>query len=124
MALPDASRLLAIGEDGWAALSERLRSIGLSPARALEVSSSGRESSSLPRQPLKVWRARKTKDPALFAMRMLFMHDPVTLEEATEALGLLLDRLFLGGLIVRGKQGFLALFDCTTRTTSYFCPTI
>jgi SAM-dependent methyltransferase len=110
MTLPDASRLASMKDDDWARLADRLRAVGLAPARAREMLRVGREASALPRQPLRLWRARKTRGLDATLLRMLFLEDVVPGDDAAKALGPLLEPCIAAGLVVRGERGVVSPF--------------
>ena len=84
--LPDVGRLTSMPAPALAGLAERFRAIGLGPSLRRLVRVGDRLDDAL-RAPLRVWTARRLRDPAAFAARLFILHDPVTEQEATAALG-------------------------------------
>ena len=71
----------------WRALGTRLRTIGLTMARAQEVTQIGVFMLDAARAPIRKWHLRRMRDPAALAMRMLMFDDAVSRAEAESALG-------------------------------------
>lgn len=87
MELPDVERLEATSAPALRRLGERLRSVGLGPALLGRLARVGERLDDALRAPMRVWSARRMREPGAIAARVLLLHDPVTQAEATEALG-------------------------------------
>ncbi len=100
MSLPDVSRMARLGPAIWRALGTRFRTIGLTLARAQEVTQVGVFMLDAARAPIRKWHLRKIRDPAALAMRMLMFDDAISRAEAESALGdVALDALVDGGFV-------------------------
>jgi len=106
MSLPDISRMVPVPSALWRGLGARLRTIGVTMARAQEVTQIGVFMLDAARAPIRKWHLRRMRDPAAYAMRMLMFDDVVSRLEAEAALGdVTLDRLTDAGFIRRLDDG-------------------
>ena len=104
--LPDVSSMARLPSALWRALGTRLRTIGVTMARAQEVTQIGVFMLDAARAPIRKWHLRRTRDPAGYAMRMLMFNDAVSHDEAENALGdVPLDALVEAGFIHRLEDG-------------------
>jgi len=107
-ALPDVSRLALVPAEALRRFRARLSEIGLTEDYVAEITKLGDSQLGLLGRPLQNWHARRKREPAAYAARMLLLEDPVTADEAREALGTdLVDALTAGGLIVASADGRL-----------------
>ena len=104
--LPDVDRLQSITDAALGALAARLRSVGLAAVLARIARVGDRLDDAL-RAPMRVWNARRTREPAGFAARLFVLHDPLAPAEARELLGDLAP-LLEGGLLEEGPEGILS----------------
>ncbi len=116
MALPDASRLLALPPAKWRALGERLVAVGMTNETLLDVTRSLDALTFEVRRVLRRGALRRRKEPACWAFRMLSYGDAVREEEARSVLGELLTPLVdVGFLTLEGARCvspfFLRLHD-------------
>ncbi len=106
MSLPDISKMVPVPPARWRALGTRLRTIGVTLARAQEVTQIGVFMLDAARAPIRKWHLRRMHDSAACAMRMLMFDDAVSRAEAESALGELpLDPLVEAGFILRLDDG-------------------
>ncbi len=106
MPLPDATRLLAAPPGLWGAFAARLRALELTSDRVRRISSVGRTLPTGLARPLRRWHLRRERGAAAYAMRAFLFGDPVSPQEAGEALGeISLDRLLESGLLTRDADG-------------------
>ena len=109
--LPDASRLLSLRPEEWRQLHSRLREIGLTEDYVGQITKVGEQLLDIAIPPLRNWHARRLREPAAYAMRMLMLDDPVTSEEAQLALSeYLLEKLIAVGLIMEDERGLVSPF--------------
>jgi SAM-dependent methyltransferase len=110
--LPDVSRLPSASAEEWAQLRTRLQEIGLTEEYVGQITRIGERLLDVAIPPLRNWHARRLREPAAYALRMLMLGDPVTGEEAQFTLGkLLLEKLINAGLIVWAEaRGLVSLF--------------
>jgi len=109
--LPDASRLLSLRPEEWRQLHSRLREIGLTEDYVGQITKVGEQLLDIAIPPLRNWHARRLREPAAYAMRMLMLDDPVTSEEAQLALSeYLLEKLIAVGLIIEDERGLVSPF--------------
>jgi SAM-dependent methyltransferase len=85
--LPDVGPLISMPAPVLRALGERLRTIGLGPPLLGRLVRVGERLDDALRAPMRVWSARRMREPGAVAARLFLLHDPVTEREATEALG-------------------------------------
>lgn len=85
--LPDVGRLTSMPVAALRQVGERLHAIGLGPAFLRQLARVGERLDDALRTPMRVWSARRIQGPASIAARVFMLHDPVTEQEATEALG-------------------------------------
>jgi SAM-dependent methyltransferase len=109
MALPDTSRLRSLSQQDCTKLAARLREVHVDPDHvSAVVDICERMPSPLP-LPMRVWHLRRRRDALGFALRALMFDDPVTDDEAAEALGAeLTSKLLDVGLLTRRAEGRLA----------------
>ncbi|MBK7399087.1 MAG: methyltransferase [Myxococcales bacterium] len=110
MPLPDASRLSSLDPMVLRDLGRRLRSIGVDSARVAEIAAIGASRDALLRLPIRKWHLRRMREPSAHALRMLMFGDPVTRDEAREALGELVDPLVASGFVVEETGGLVSPF--------------
>jgi SAM-dependent methyltransferase len=107
MTLADVDASLSLGTDGWTALGDRLRAIGLNR----EVSRPYERFAAMgdrPRHsPMVKWHLRRSGEPVVLAMRMFMYWDAVTPAEARTALGdgLPLEKLLSAGVLIETAEG-------------------
>ena len=87
---------------GWG-LGERLKAVGLGPALLGKLARVGDRLDDALRAPMRVWAARRMREPGAVAARLFLLHDPVTVAEATEGAGD--PRRAAGGRAARGGDG-------------------
>src|SRR5580700_9733430 len=98
--LPDVSRLPSVSAEEWAQLRTRLQEIGLTEEYVGQITRIGERLLDIAIPPLRNWHARRLREPAAYALRMLMLGDPVTGEDAQLTLGkLLLEKLINAGLL-------------------------
>jgi len=85
--LPDIARLMSMPGASLRALGERLRAVGLGPPLLGRLARVGERLDDALRAPMRVWSARRMREPGAVAARLFLLHDPVTVAEAAEALG-------------------------------------
>ena len=106
MPLPDLSKMVPMPPARWRALGARLRTIGVTMARAQEVTQIGVFMLDAARTPIRKWHLRRMRDAAAYAMRMLMFDDAISRAEAESALGdVPLDALVEAGFIYRLDDG-------------------
>jgi precorrin-6B methylase 2 len=115
--LPDTGRLLSLPRDGLRLLGERLAGLELGSAFATRVARVGERLDDPLRAPMRIWHARRARDPAATVGRLFMLHDPVDPADAQDALGDLAP-LLDAGFVVPGAEGLvspvhLALVDDT-----------
>jgi SAM-dependent methyltransferase len=105
--LPDVDACLSFGAEGWGAVGDWLRAIGVTweasqPFERLAALADGVHYS-----PILKWHLRRQRGPAVIAMRMFVYWDPVTPDEARAALGdaLSLDTLLAAGVLTTTTGG-------------------
>jgi methylase of polypeptide subunit release factors len=124
MALPDVSRLLLLEPSRLQELSTRLRTIGLERGAIAPFVRHGQHLLDRMRRPLRAFHLRRVRSPLVFALRLFVFTDPLTREEATEALGnnQLLSALLGVGLLVERDSGFVCPFLLNVVEDQYvFC---
>src|SRR5208282_2633960 len=106
--LPDASRLPSVRGEEWLQLRARLKEIGLTEEYVGQITRVGERLLDIAVPPLRNWHARRRREPAACALRMLMLGDPVTEEDAHLTLGkLLLEKFIEAGLIAWSEAGGL-----------------
>jgi SAM-dependent methyltransferase len=97
-----------VPEEVWHRFRARLQEIGLTEEYVSQITKIGDSQPALIGAPLRTWHARRVREPAACAARMLMLDDPVSVEDARLALGMpLLDALTEAGLIVTAEDGGL-----------------
>lgn len=104
MELPDIGRLTSTPSPVLRRLGERLRAVGLGSPFLRQIARVGERLDDALRAPMRVWSARRIREPAAIAARIFLLHDPVTEPEAIEALGDL-GALRDAGLVERTEAG-------------------
>jgi SAM-dependent methyltransferase len=102
--LPDVDRLLAIPDSAVRRFGQRLRANGLDVPFMARLARVGDRLDDALRTPMRIWNARRIREPAAVAARLFVLHDPVSLEEASAALGDL-GPLRDAGLIEENEEG-------------------
>jgi SAM-dependent methyltransferase len=102
--LPDVGRLLTIPEPVLRRLGQRLRAIGLAPPFLRRLARVGERVDDALRAPMRVWNARRMREPAATAARLFMLYDVVSPDEVRTALGELAP-LSEGGLIEETSDG-------------------
>jgi SAM-dependent methyltransferase len=102
--LPDVERLLTIPAASLRAFGQRLRAMGLEPAFLKRLARVGDRLDDALRAPMRIWNARRMREPAAIAARLFMLHDAVGAEQARAALGAL-EPLLEGGLIEETRDG-------------------
>src|ERR1700687_3085335 len=87
MSLPDVSKMARLAPATWRALGTRLRTIGLTLARAQEVTQVGVFMLDGAGAAIRKCNRRNMRDPVALAMRMLMFDDAISRAEAESALG-------------------------------------
>ena len=85
--LADVDRLLTVPDDRLRALGLRLRAIGIGPAFLARLARVGDRLDDALRAPMRVWNARRIREPAAVAARLFILHDAVSPDEVENALG-------------------------------------
>jgi SAM-dependent methyltransferase len=99
-ALPDVVGIRSVPPETWRSLRTRLRGIGLTLESARQITRVGSTLWEPLRASIRVWHLRRCADPVAYAMRLLMFFDPVTRDEAVEALGdRLIDSLLAVGFL-------------------------
>ena len=109
VSLPDASRLLREPASAWEGFAGRLRAIGLDAAYVAGAMRVGERLDDALRTPMRAWLARRRRDEAAVAMRVLVMGDSAPRSEVAGALGDV-GRLFEAGLLVETAEGVVSPF--------------
>ncbi|MGD0783555.1 MAG: hypothetical protein ABSA30_11920 [Candidatus Aminicenantales bacterium] len=92
----------------WLQLRARLQEIGLTEEYVGQITRVGERLLDIAVPPLRNWHARRRREPAAYALRMLMLGDPVTAEEAQFTIGKpLLEKLIEAGLIAWSEAGGL-----------------
>jgi SAM-dependent methyltransferase len=105
--LPEVGRLRSLAPASLRALGERLRVTGLGPRFAARLARVGERVDDALRAPMRIWHARRMREPAAVVTRLFVLHDPVTPEEASDALGDL-GALLDAGFIEEGDAGLVS----------------
>jgi SAM-dependent methyltransferase len=109
MALPETSRLRSLAQQDCTRLATRLRDVHVDAEQVSDVVQiCERMPSPLP-LPMRLWHLRRRRDAFGFALRALMFDDPITEDEAAEALGAdLTAKLLDAGLLTARAQGRVA----------------
>jgi SAM-dependent methyltransferase len=83
----DIDRLLTIPDVVLRGLGLRLQAIGLTPAFLGRLARVGDRLDDPLRAPMRVWNSRRMPEPAAAAARLFILHDALSPDEATNALG-------------------------------------
>ena len=112
MSLPDVSRVPLASRELLRELSARLRTLGVGRAAIEPFMRHGEHWLDRMRRPLRTYYLRRERTPLVFALRLFVFMDPVTREEALEALGseALLSSLLDVGLLVGRDRGVVCPF--------------
>jgi len=112
MPLPDVSRLPLLSPSLVRELSARLRALGVAREAIAPFARHGEHWLDRMRRPLRTFYLRQVRSPLVFALRLFVFMDPVTREEAMEALASdsLLSALLEVGLIVPRDAGVVCPF--------------
>lgn len=85
--LPDVERLLAVPAAALRGLGERLVAIGLAAPFLARLARVGERLDDPWRAPMRIWNARRMKEPAAVVARLFMLHDVVEVREVEAALG-------------------------------------
>jgi SAM-dependent methyltransferase len=85
--LADVERLLTMPEGAVAALRAALAAAGLDERFVAKMARVGERLDDPLRAPMRAWHARRLPEDAAIAARLLLLHDPVPLGDATRVLG-------------------------------------
>lgn len=124
MALPDVSRVPLASESLLRELSARLRALGVGREAIAPFMRHGEHWLDVMRRPLRTFYLRREPSPLVFALRLFVFMDPVTHEEALEALASerLLSQLLEVGLLVPRGAGVVCPFLLNAVEDQYvFC---
>lgn len=108
--LTDVDRLGAIPDSVLRGLGLRLRAIGLTPRFLAQLGRVGDRLDDALRAPMRIWNARRAREPAAAVARLFMLHDAVTADEARAALGELAP-MTDGGLVEETDRGFVSQFQ-------------
>jgi len=124
MSLPDVSRLPLIAPDLVRELNARLRALGVGREAIAPFVHHGEHLIDRMRRPLRTYHLRQVRTPLVFALRLFVFMDPVTRDEASEALAndALLSALLEAGLLVERDTGLVCPFFLNVVEDQYvFC---
>jgi methylase of polypeptide subunit release factors len=124
MALPDVSRLPLLSPGLVLELSARLRALGVTREAVAPFARHGEHWLDRMRRPLRTFYLRQERSPLVFALRLFVFMDPVTREEASEALAseALLSALLEVGLLAPRDTGLVCPFLLNVVEDQYvFC---
>ncbi|HEY0468704.1 MAG TPA: methyltransferase [Polyangiaceae bacterium] len=112
MALPDVSRLPLLATNVVRELNARLRALGVEREAIAPFMRHGEHLLDRMRRPLRTFYLRQVRSPLVFALRLFVFMDPLTREEAVQALDSerLLSSLLEVGLLVERDAGFVCPF--------------
>ncbi|HKO53994.1 MAG TPA: methyltransferase [Polyangiaceae bacterium] len=112
MPLPDVSRLTLLPPSRTRELSARLRALGVDRQAIAPFARHGEDWLDRMRRPLRTFYLRRVRSPLVYALRLFVFMDPVTHEEAIEALAseALLSALLEVGLIAPRDGGMVCPF--------------
>jgi SAM-dependent methyltransferase len=112
MPLPDVSRLPLLPPGRARELSARLRALGVKREAIIPFVRHGEHSPERMRRPLRTYYLRQVRSPLVFALRLFVFMDPVTRDEAIEALASepLLLALLEVGLLAPRNAGLVCPF--------------
>jgi SAM-dependent methyltransferase len=107
MTLPDVEACLSFGAEGWEAVGDRLRGIGLTWQASRPYERLSKMGDRPRHSPMVKWHLRRAHDPVTIVMRMFMYWDPVTPDEARVAFGdgLPLETLLAAGVLVKTPEG-------------------
>jgi len=107
MTLPDVSRVPLASRSLLRELDARLRALGVGREAIAPFMRHGEQWLDRMRRPLRTFHLRQERSPLVLALRLFVFMDPVTREEAVEALGgeALLSALLEVGLLVACDAG-------------------
>ncbi|HEY8038282.1 MAG TPA: methyltransferase [Polyangiaceae bacterium] len=109
MELPDVGRLQSIPGERLPELAQRLRAAGLAAPFLARLARVGERLDDALRAPMRLWNARRMREPAAAAARLFILHDAVRRDEAEAALGALAP-LVDGGLLEEAQGGLVSRF--------------
>jgi methylase of polypeptide subunit release factors len=124
MALPDVSRLPLLSPSLVRELNARLRALGVERDAIAPFVRHGEHWLDRVRRPLRTFYLRQERSPLVFALRLFVFMDPVTREEAMEALAseTLISALLEVGLLVPRDGGLVCPFFLNVVEDQYvFC---
>ncbi len=108
MPLPDISGLLRITSEQWRAISDRLRSIGLSQQYAASLQRLGGRPWQAPQKPLLVWNLNQQDSLSAKAFTLLMANLPIRQNDARSVFGhALTDLLYDCGFLTTDEQGWV-----------------
>jgi methylase of polypeptide subunit release factors len=113
MPLADSSRLRALPDDAWRAVSRRLRAIGLTADSGDAHVKRAMQLYDPERAPMMKWHLRRAKTPVADAMRLLMFFDPLTDAEVRGVFddAVAIERLVEAGFLDRAPDGrFVAAY--------------
>jgi SAM-dependent methyltransferase len=118
MDLPDVERLLSISASSMHGLGQRLGAIGLTMPFLARVARIGERLDDALRRPMRVWNARRMKEPAATALRLFMLHDAVSPHEVRAALGEI-EPLRECGLVDESDEGMTSRFHLALAADVY-----
>ena len=107
--LPDLHRVQAIPDGTLRGLATKLRAVELTPAFLARLARVGERLDDPLRAPMRMWNARRMREPAALAVRLFILHDAVAPEDARRILGDTTPWLD-GGLLEEVPEGFVSRF--------------
>jgi SAM-dependent methyltransferase len=107
MALANIEACLSFGAEGWRALGDRLRAVGLNREVTRPYERFAAMGDRPRHSPMVKWHLRRSNEPVVLAMRIFMYWDAVTPEEARAALGegLPLETLVASGILMKTAEG-------------------
>ena len=107
MPLPDVSRFPSLAPELLRALASRVHAIGIDAQSVGAIARIGDGFPGPMGAPLRVWHARRRQDVVAYAIRLFFIHDAITKDEARAVLGegIALESLVSAGLLVARSDG-------------------
>jgi len=124
MPLPDVSRLPLLASSRAREFSARLRALGVKREAIIPFARHGEHWLERMRRPLRTYYLRQVRSPLVFALRLFVFMDPVTREEALQALASesLLSALLEAGLLAPRDAGLVCPFLLNVVEDQYvFC---